>query len=182
MSSSSSASRRQALIAQHLLLPHHDVATLPPAAAAAAAAGESGAEEDAALWKATDLPEPVVTSHSMPFKGGTLEYEAAAGLLPIVLDETAGPAGSMFFVQYTMDDGGDPSTRPVSFCFNGGPGSASCWLHLGGLGPKKVSLLPDGGMPPPPYHLVDNDQTWLPTTDLVFVDAMGTGYSRCAAS
>ena len=80
-----------------------------------------------------------------------LDYTAAAGLLPITLDETEGPAGSMFFVSYTMDDGGDPSSRPLSFCFNGGPGSASCWLHLGGLAPKKVELLPDGGMPPPPY-------------------------------
>jgi carboxypeptidase C (cathepsin A) len=116
----------------------------------------------------------------MQVKGAPLEYTAAAGLLPIVLDETAGPAGSMFFVHYTLDDGGDPASRPLTFCFNGGPGSASCWLHLGGLAPKKVELLPDGGMPAPPYRLVDNDETWLPTTDLVFVDAMGTGYSRPA--
>ncbi len=136
--------------------------------------------EDRGLWSATDLPDPVETSHSMQVKGAPLEYAAAAGLLPIVLDETAGPAGSMFFVHYTLDDGGDPASRPLTFCFNGGPGSASCWLHLGGLAPKKVELLPDGGMPAPPYRLVDNDETWLPTTDLVFVDAMGTGYSRPA--
>ena len=129
------AARRHNLIAQHL--------------GAAPAAGDGEEKED--LWSATDLPEPVETTHSMPCKGASLDYTAAAGLLPITLDETEGPAGSMFFVSYTMDDGGDPSSRPLSFCFNGGPGSASCWLHLGGLAPKKVELLPDGGMPPPPY-------------------------------
>ena len=158
------AARRHRMIAQHL--------------GAAPAAGDGEEKED--LWSATDLPEPVETTHAMPCKGASLDYTAAAGLLPITLDETEGPAGSMFFVSYTMDDGGDPSSRPLSFCFNGGPGSASCWLHLGGLAPKKVELLPDGGMPPPPYKLVDNEETWLPTTDLVFVDAMGTGYSRPA--
>ena len=206
--SSPVANRRQALIANHLLIANHDAVTLAPAPvvpAAAAAEAAHDKSEDVALWSATDLPDPVVTSHTVHVKGATMEYKARAGLLPIVLEETAGPAGSMFFVDCepraacqpthdrinadspprpvacctdTLDDGGDPSTRPLSFCFNGGPGSASCWLHLGGLGPKKVHLLPDGGMPPPPYHLEDNDETWLPTTDLVFVDAMGTGYSR----
>ena len=69
-------------------------------------AGDEPAE-DAGMWSATDLPDPVETSHSMQVKGAPLEYTAAAGLLPIVLDETAGPAGGMFFVHYTLDDGGD---------------------------------------------------------------------------
>ena len=67
---------------------------------------------------------------------------------------------------------------PLMFSFNGGPGSASVWLHLGALGPRRVKMLDDGMMPPPPYEMVDNDQTWLDQTDMVFIDPVGTGYSR----
>ena len=66
------------------------------------------------------------------------------------------------------------------FSFNGGPGSSSVWLHLGALGPKRVPMLDDGNLPPPPYRLVDNPHTWLDKTDLVFIDPVGTGYSRAA--
>jgi carboxypeptidase C (cathepsin A) len=66
------------------------------------------------------------------------------------------------------------------FSFNGGPGSSSVWLHLGALGPRRVHMLDDGQMPPPPFRLVDNEQTWLDFTDLVFIDPVGTGYSRAA--
>jgi carboxypeptidase C (cathepsin A) len=78
----------------------------------------------------------------------------------------------------TLDN--PPAGRPLMFSFNGGPGSASVWLHLGALGPRRVKMLDDGFMPPPPYELVDNDQTWLTETDLVFIDPVGTGYSRAA--
>jgi carboxypeptidase C (cathepsin A) len=162
----SSAVKRQSRLAYHLR----------PAAAAATGDGEPE------LWSSGDLPEPVTTTHNIVLKnaagGTTLEYEATAGLLPIVLDEVDGAKGSLFFVAYTTAPEPGGAVRPTTFCFNGGPGSASVWLHLGGLGPKRVELLPDGGMPPPPYRLIDNEETWLPTTDLVFVDAMGTGYSR----
>src|SRR4030065_147964 len=70
--------------------------------------------------------------------------------------------------------------RPLTFSFNGGPGSSSVWLHLGALGPKRVKMLPDGGMPSPPYRLVDNPYTWLAQTNLVFIDPVGTGYSRAS--
>jgi carboxypeptidase C (cathepsin A) len=66
------------------------------------------------------------------------------------------------------------------FSFNGGPGSASVWLHLGALGPRRVKMLDDGMMPPPPYEMVDNDASWLDETDIVFIDPVGTGYSRAA--
>ncbi|HNU07480.1 MAG TPA: peptidase S1, partial [Pyrinomonadaceae bacterium] len=79
---------------------------------------------------------------------------------------------------YTLDGVADPSRRPLMFSFNGGPGSASVWLHLGALGPKRVKMLDDGMMPAPPYELADNESTWLPDTDLVFIDPVGTGYSR----
>jgi len=84
----------------------------------------------------------------------------------------------MFFMAYTLDDAGARGRRPLTFSFNGGPGSASVWLHLGAIGPKRVPMNPDGTMPAPPYQLVDNEFTWLTQTDLVFIDPVGTGYSR----
>jgi len=86
----------------------------------------------------------------------------------------------MFFMAYTLDDAGNRNRRPLTFSFNGGPGSASVWLHLGAIGPKRVKMNADGSMPAPPYELVDNDQTWLSGSDLVFIDPVGTGYSRAA--
>jgi carboxypeptidase C (cathepsin A) len=81
---------------------------------------------------------------------------------------------------YTLAGAGPAAERPLMFSFNGGPGSSSVWLHLGALGPKRVRMLDDGQMPPPPFQLVDNQQTWLDQTDLVFIDPVGTGYSRAA--
>jgi carboxypeptidase C (cathepsin A) len=86
----------------------------------------------------------------------------------------------IFFMAYTLDDGGNRSRRPLTFSFNGGPGSASVWLHLGAIGPKRVKMNSDGTMPAPPYELVDNEYTWLNQSDLVFIDPVGTGYSRAA--
>jgi len=85
----------------------------------------------------------------------------------------------MFYVAYTLD-GEQPGSRPLTFAFNGGPGSASIWLHMGALGPRKVVLQPEGWMPPAPYHLEDNTSSPLDRTDLVLVDAIGTGFSRPA--
>jgi carboxypeptidase C (cathepsin A) len=84
----------------------------------------------------------------------------------------------VFFVAYTLDDVADPGTRPVTFAFNGGPGSASIWLHMGSMAPRRANLDDDGEAPPPPYKLVDNASTWLDQTDLVFIDPVSTGYSR----
>jgi carboxypeptidase C (cathepsin A) len=85
---------------------------------------------------------------------------------------------NIFFMAYTLDGTSNVAERPLMFSFNGGPGSASVWLHLGALGPKRVKMLDDGSMPPPPYQLVENTHTWLDQTDLVFIDPVGTGYSR----
>ena len=122
---------------------------------------------------------PVVTHHELKTAGGkVLKYTATAGRLPIrELDGTT--AAQMFFVAYTLD-GAEPGQRPVTFAFNGGPGSASMWLHMGALGPRKVVLGPDGTLPPPPYRLQDNPYSPLDSTDLVVVDAIGTGFSRPA--
>lgn len=87
----------------------------------------------------------------------------------------------VFYVAYQrLDVGDDPSKRPITFSFNGGPGSASVWLHLGALGPRRTELTERGEAPLAPYHLVDNEATWLDATDLVFIDPVSTGYSRSA--
>ena len=97
------------------------------------------------------------------------------------VDPTKGkPKAQVFFVAYVAEDVGDPAARPLTFAFNGGPGSSSIWLHLGGLGPRRAQLSDAGEALPPPSKLVDNESTWLPKTDLVFIDPVSTGYSRPA--
>ncbi len=121
--------------------------------------------------------EPIVVKHEITLAGKPLKYTATTGYLPIKDDKGEAEA-HIFFIAYTRDDGGDRSKRPLTFSFNGGPGSASVWLHLGAIGPKRVAF-PDGGeFPVPPFKLVENDSTWLDETDLVFIDPVGTGYSR----
>ena len=88
--------------------------------------------------------------------------------------------GLLYSVAYTRSDVKDLSTRPVSFVYNGGPGSASMWLHMGAFGPRRVVTVNGEFTPPAPYGIVDNTETLLDKTDLVFIDAMGTGYSRAA--
>ena len=107
-----------------------------------------------------------------------LHYTATTGLMPIRNSENDEIEANIFFVAYTLDNAGP--NRPLMFSFNGGPGSASIWLHMGAIGPRRVKMLPDGSMPPPPFELIDNQQTWLDQTDLVFIDPVGTGYSRAA--
>jgi len=124
---------------------------------------------------AASLPDPVVTKHSIRAGGQTLSYTVTTGYMPI--SDSAGKLEArMFFIAYTKDD--PEAGRPLMFSFNGGPGSSSVWLHLGALGPKRVKMQPNGFMPPPPYDLVENEHTWLTDTDLVFIDPVGTGYSR----
>jgi len=144
-----------------------------PAQAAGAAAGGIQAMH----FDMTEAP-PVVTHHEISVEGRTLRYTATAGRLPIK-DLEGKIEAEMFFVAYTLD-GTDPATRPLTFAYNGGPGAASIWLHMGALGPRKVVLEPEGWLPPSPYHLEDNPNTPLDKTDLVLVDAIGTGYSRPA--
>ncbi|HSE31704.1 MAG TPA: hypothetical protein VLA93_09000 [Pyrinomonadaceae bacterium] len=122
---------------------------------------------------------PVVTKHEIRAGSRVLRYTATTGMMPIKNREGETEA-RMFFMAYTLDDAGNRNRRPLTFSFNGGPGSASVWLHLGAIGPKRVKMNADGSMPAPPYELVDNDQTWLAGSDLVFIDPVGTGYSRAA--
>jgi carboxypeptidase C (cathepsin A) len=123
----------------------------------------------------TEVP-PIVTHHQATVNGTTLKYTATAGRLPIKRGDGKIEA-EMFFVAYTLD-GADAAKRPLTFAFNGGPGSATIWLHMGALGPRRVALKPDGSLPAAPYRIEDNANTLLDKSDLVFVDAIGTGYSR----
>lgn len=127
----------------------------------------------------TDEP-PVVTKHELKLADKTLKYTVTTGKLPIKNQVSGETEAQLFFMSYTLDDVADRAKRPLMFSFNGGPGSASVWLHLGALGPKRVKMKDDGMMPAPPYELVANEQTWLDATDLVFIDPVGTGYSRAA--
>lgn len=120
------------------------------------------------------IPE-TVSRASVAVDGRSLAYVATAGTLPVV--DAAGHAqAQIFFVAYERE-GGDATRRPITFVFNGGPGAASAYLHMGALGPRRVVFADDGSVPPGPAAVVANAETWLPFTDLVFVDPVGTGYS-----
>ena len=133
--------------------------------------------------------ELVETKHSLTIDGKEVRYTVTCGT--IVLKEEAEkkgekegesegekPRASIFFVAYTRDGVEDRSQRPLTFSFNGGPGSSSVWLHLGLLGPRRVLLDDEGFANPPPYKLVDNAYSLLDQTDLVFIDPVSTGFSR----
>jgi carboxypeptidase C (cathepsin A) len=125
---------------------------------------------------AGDLPPLVETTHSLALAGGPLAYRASAGVLP-VRPAPDRPEAQVFYVAYTLADA-PVAARPLTFLVNGGPGAASAFLHLGGIGPRRLAVNADGTLPAPPVALADNPFTWLAFTDLVFVDPVGTGYSR----
>jgi carboxypeptidase C (cathepsin A) len=118
-----------------------------------------------------------VTHHEITVNGQTLHYTATAGTLLIRDGEDDHPYGSIFSVAYTLD-GADPNTRPVTFLYNGGPGSSSIWLHMGSVGPVRVVTDSPEATGPAPYQVVPNQYTLLDRTDLVFIDAPLTGFSR----
>ncbi|MEO8432339.1 MAG: peptidase S10 [Acidobacteriota bacterium] len=128
--------------------------------------------------KAPREEKPTVTHHEIRLDGKPLRYTATAGYMPMK-DEEGKLKANVFYVAYTRD--GAPGRRPVTYTFNGGPGSSSVWLHMGLVGPKRVVMADDGQPLPPPYRLVDNEWSWLAFTDVVFIDPVTTGYSRPAA-
>ena len=141
------------------------------------AAPKPGADKDKEEFDVSEVA-PIVTHHQMTLDGKLLKYTATTGRLPLKRGDGKIEA-EMFFVAYTLD-GQDVGKRPLTFAFNGGPGSATIWLHMGALGPKHVVMQPDGFLPPAPYHIADNPSTLLDKSDVVFVDAMSTGFSRAA--
>ncbi len=175
-----------------------------PEASKETAASKADPKPDA---KADDEPKLSVTAHTLVVNGRILNYYATAGYIVLKsetvkgdakggFDDDAGdsaakpgdkadgnsdglkPKARVFFIAYTLDGVTDPASRPVTFAFNGGPGSASIWLHMAAMAPRRANLTDEGEAPPPPYALVDNESTWLDRTDLVFIDPVSTGYSR----
>jgi len=146
-------------------------------------------KKDEAKQEAKPTPKDhlVETKHTVTIGGQEVAYTVTAGTL-VLREEAereketeadgAKPKASLFFIAYTRDGVADKTKRPLTFSFNGGPGSSSVWLHLGVLGPKRVLLDDDGRAPPPPYRLVENAHSLLDVTDLVFIDPVSTGYSR----
>lgn len=136
--------------------------------------------------KPTPKDNLVESKHSVKIGGKTVNYTVTTGTIVLKEEihdkdkdaELEKPRAQIFFVAYTKDGVKDKSKRPVTFSFNGGPGSSSVWLHLGVLGPRRVVLTDDGEMPKPPFKLTDNQYSILDETDLVFIDPMGTGFSR----
>ena len=125
-----------------------------------------------------ELPPPsAVTQHTIKLGNETLSYTAEIGAVPL-RDDQGKVTANIYYVAYTSDP--KDAKRPISFVFNGGPGAASAYLNLGALGPRVVDTTANGELLGPPPRLIDNDQTWLDLTDLVFVDPVGTGFSRAA--
>jgi carboxypeptidase C (cathepsin A) len=140
----------------------------PPSATAAPSAPPAAAKVEEKTSK---------TEHSIQINGQTVKYTAIAGTM-LLKKEDGTPTASIFYIAYTKDDVADVSKRPLTFAFNGGPGSSSVWLHMGTLGPKRVVMDPEGNPTPPPYKFTDNEYSLLDQTDLVFIDPVSTGYSR----
>jgi carboxypeptidase C (cathepsin A) len=126
-----------------------------------------------------DSDKLVVTHHEMTALGKTLKYEATAGTMTLK-DEAGKARANFFFTAYRLEGETDLAKRPLTFVFNGGPGAAAVWLHLGAVGPRRVKVDDEGIPTGPPHQLIDNPFTWMDVTDLVFIDPVNTGYSRAA--
>ncbi len=138
--------------------------------------GQAPADDNAEHPAPIPPEKTSVTHHTMTLGGKSLSYTATAGTL-LVRDQDDKPYGSIFYVSYTLDSA-EPKSRPVSFLYNGGPGSATLWLHMGSFGPMRVMTDSPKATAGPPFQLVENQDSLLDKTDLVFIDAPLTGYSR----
>jgi len=145
-------------------------------AAGARAADKPAGDEPKKAAAEPPKAEQSVTEHSVEIGGKTISYTATAGTL-IVRNDKDEPTAAMGYVAYTMR-GAEASRRPVTFSYNGGPGSSSVWLHMGALGPRRIVTTDAGPTPPAPYRVVDNAYSILDKTDLVMIDPVGTGISR----
>jgi carboxypeptidase C (cathepsin A) len=140
---------------------------------------ERGAKHAVPPVDEAELAKLSITRHSITINKNVIHYQATAGYM-LMKDDSGKHQASVFFIAYTTEKVTDVKTRPITFAFNGGPGSASLWLHMGALGPKRVKMSDEGFQLPQPFQYVDNEQTWLEFTDLVFIDPVSTGYSRPA--
>lgn len=137
-------------------------------------------EADKAIGDLPPFPKDASVKQVTHVAGKTLNYTATVGSLP-VRDDKGKKIAEVVFTAYTLDGPRDPS-RPITFAFNGGPGAASVYLNLGAIGPKRIQFGAQGDSPSDPARLVDNPGTWLDFTDMVFIDPVGTGYSRSLTS
>ena len=162
------------------------VAAVPLTGAAADDASsdttDANAQHIASTMKQWAKPAEPVTEGKVTVGGQTIAYKAVAGTLTLhgQGDQEAVPTAGIFYTAY-FKKGVQPGMRPVTFVYNGGPGSSSLWLHMGAFEPKRVQTSDDSHTPAAPYKLVNNDYSLLDVTDLVFIDALGTGFSRLIA-
>ncbi len=138
---------------------------------------KAAARKSSSSAKPAPKARSVATHASVEIDGHTIHYTATAGTI-LLRDKDNKPVASMFYVAYTRDGVNHPADRPVTFLYNGGPGASSNWLTMSGLGPYYVKLVNGKPMPPAPYPVVPSHQSILDVTDLVFIDAVGTGYSH----
>lgn len=117
------------------------------------------------------------TTHEITLESGPLVYTATVGSIP-AREKNGRTLAHLFYISYHKEGVSDPSTRPITFAFNGGPGACSVWIHLGAFGPKRTLSVEEGQTPTPPYRWIENVDTILDLTDLVFIDPVGTGFSR----
>ncbi len=151
----------------------------PTQAQPAAAAADTGARMPMRPAAEDGVPreESSVTEHTIRIGGQTISYKATAATM-ILKDTSGAPIASIYYTAYTRNDTRDLSQRPLSFIYNGGPGSASMWLHMGAFGPRRIATADTGYTPPAPYQLVDNEGSLIDVTDMVFIDPVGTGFSK----
>jgi carboxypeptidase C (cathepsin A) len=149
----------------------------PPAQPATAE--QPAAARDTSRQMAGGAPreESSVTEHTIRMGGQAISYKATSATM-ILKNDSGAPIGSIYYTAYTRNDTRDMSQRPLSFIYNGGPGSASMWLHMGAFGPRRIVTTEAAPTPPAPYQLVDNESTLLDITDMVFIDPVGTGFSK----
>ncbi|MGH8362581.1 MAG: S10 family peptidase [Gammaproteobacteria bacterium] len=140
------------------------------------AADKPAAPAAAPASAASATPQESTTTGTVTVEGQTIHYKAVAGTL-ILKNKDDKPTGSMFYIAY-FKEGANPAHRPVTFFYNGGPGSSTVWLHMGAFGPRRVVTEDHTHTPAAPYQLVNNQYSLLDATDEVFIDAMGTGFSR----
>ena len=164
------------------------IAVVLAAALAFAAPATAAGQQDtgkASPAEAVHFPGDAVSQSSVVIDGETVEYTTRAGTLPLA-DADGNTLANVFYISYTKNGVADPTERPLLFSFNGGPGSASIWMHIGLLGPRRVQLGGGGGVNRdhslarlvPPAEMIDNEYSMLDVADLVFIDPVSTGYSR----
>lgn len=140
---------------------------------------DKGATQDPEIIPLVPQEQVSEVRHTITIGGKKINYSATTGTM-LLKDDKGKPKASIFYIAYTRRGLKNLGKRPITFAFNGGPGSSSVWLHLGVLGPRRVDMPADDSTPAPPYQLIDNEYSILDKTDLVFIDPVSTGYSRPA--